>query len=140
MQTGQPRFRLAPLTTLLQIRARLPTAGAPTVPDPSPSRLVLIDVREPAELEATGRIPTAHNLPISSLPDGLFLPPDEFRDKFGFEKPQAGSEVVFYCKSGIRSHTAAAMVAPEWSGQGIKVGEFPGSWIDWSERGGEAER
>ncbi|KAL8725726.1 MAG: hypothetical protein Q9166_007176 [cf. Caloplaca sp. 2 TL-2023] len=53
---------------------------------PSPTRL-LIDVREPAELEATGRIPSAVSMPITSNPDAIYLSPEDFHDRFGFEKP-----------------------------------------------------
>lgn len=101
---------------------------------------IIIDVREPSELETTGRIPGARNMPISSLPDGLFLPADEFQDKFGFARPGDGDEVVFYCRSGVRSRTAAAMVRSDWSAGGVTVAEYPGSWNDWAAMGGEVER
>ncbi|KAI5784990.1 Rhodanese-like domain-containing protein [Peziza echinospora] len=108
-------------------------------PHPPPNTL-LIDVREPSEY-AAGHIPAAVNLPILSHPDAMFLPPDEFRERFGFEKPVAGGGgevggVVFYCKAGIRS-AAAARVAVEagWAG----VGEYKGSWVDWSRRKAEEE-
>jgi len=67
-----------------------------------------LDVREPSEY-AAGFIPTARNIPISSNPDALFLPPDEFEERFGFIKPPMGKEVVFYCKAGVRSSAAASM-------------------------------
>ncbi|KAF8476766.1 YOR285W-like protein, partial [Kalaharituber pfeilii] len=90
---------------------------------------LLIDVREPSEY-AGGHIPTAHNLPILSRPDALFLPPEEFLDAFGFEKPEVeeGREVIFYCKAGIRSAAAARMA---WEVGYRNVGEYPGSWMDW---------
>ena len=101
---------------------------------------MLIDVREPHELEATGRIPGAHNVPISTFPDAVFLPPDEFVARFGVEKPGPGTEVVFYCKSGVRSRAAAQMVGPTWTANGVAVGEFAGSWTEWTARGGESEK
>ncbi|KAF2502513.1 Rhodanese-like protein, partial [Lophium mytilinum] len=98
--------------------------------------VVLIDVREPAEF-AAGAIPTALNLPISSQPDALFLPPDEFEDRFGFQKPDIGKEVVFYCKAGVRSAAAAQLARQEgWE----RVGEYRGSWLDWEKRGGKVEK
>ena len=104
---------------------------------PSPTR-ILIDVREPNELQATGKIPTAQNLPITSAADGFFLPADEFEDRFGFEKPGEDTEVVFYCKAGVRSRAAARLASQ--AGFGGKIGEFPGSWNEWFEKGGQVER
>lgn len=109
-------------------------------PDPRPSPPLILDVRNPDELQDTGRIPTALNMPVGTVPDGAFLPPDEFEDRFGFPKPTAGDEVVFYCRSGVRSRAAAQMVADLWGCEGIKVSEFPGSWTEWESRGGEVER
>ncbi|KAL9083345.1 MAG: hypothetical protein Q9159_005853 [Coniocarpon cinnabarinum] len=101
----------------------------------SPDR-ILIDVREPAEVEA-GRIPTAINIPISSQPDALMLPPEEFEDRFGFEKPSANKEVIFYCKAGVRSSAAAKLASQSGF---TKIGEYRGSWLDWNRNGGKVER
>lgn len=63
----------------------------------------------------------------------MLLPGDEFEDRFGFSKPSADSEVVFYCKSGVRS-SAAAQLAQQ---VGYKnVAEYRGSWLDWTKQGG----
>ncbi|KAK3069930.1 hypothetical protein LTS18_000191, partial [Coniosporium uncinatum] len=94
---------------------------------------LLIDVREPSEY-AAGFIPTARNIPISSNPDALFLPPDEFEERFGFIKPPMGKEVVFYCKAGVRSSAAASMALQHGY---ENVAEYRGSWLDWEKQGGE---
>lgn len=94
---------------------------------------VLLDVREPAEFEA-GSIPNSINIPVSSQPDALMLPAEEFEDRFGFEKPETNKEVVFYCKAGVRSSAAARLASQ--SGYG-KVGEYRGSWLDWNKNGGK---
>ena len=104
---------------------------------PSPTR-ILIDVREPSELISTGKIPTAQNLPIKTAADGFFLPAEEFEERFGFEKPGQEVEVIFYCKSGVRSRAAASLAGQ--AGFGGKIGEFPGSWTEWAEKGGEVEK
>jgi len=98
----------------------------------------LIDVREPSELRSTGKIPSAQNLPITSAADGFFLPAEEFEERFGFEKPGKEDEVIFYCRAGVRSRAAATLAGQ--AGFGGKIGEFPGSWIEWSEKGGEIEK
>jgi len=93
------------------------------------------DVREPAEY-AAGYIPTAINIPVGSAPDALFMPAHEFEDKFGFEKPTADQELVFYCKAGVRSSAAAGLARQVGYS---KVGEYRGSWLEWSKNGGKAE-
>ena len=103
--------------------------------------MILVDVREPAELTATGIIPSAVCVPLSSQPDALFLTADEFETRFGFPKPGEGQtgDVVFYCKAGVRARTAAQLAVkagydPE------RVGVYLGSWLDWAERGGRVEK
>jgi rhodanese-related sulfurtransferase len=108
-------------------------------PSSHPNR-ILIDVREPAELQATGYIPTAINIPITSSPDAFFLPETEFEDRFGIPRPGPDTEVVFYCKAGVRSRAAARMAAQAEPRFGGKIGEFPGSWLEWEGRGGRVER
>ncbi|KAH0608569.1 uncharacterized protein H6S33_001703 [Morchella sextelata] len=96
---------------------------------PSANRL-LVDVREPNEFR-NGAIPTAINVPIATAPEAWSLPEDEFEDRFGFPKPQADIELVFYCKAGVRS-SAAAQLALQNGYE--KVGEYRGSWLDWEKR------
>ncbi|EMF15514.1 Rhodanese-like protein [Sphaerulina musiva SO2202] len=100
------------------------------------SESILVDVREPAEYQA-GFIPNAINLPIKSQPDALFLPEEEFEDRFGFEKPAIDKEIVFYCKAGVRS-SAAAQLAQQQGYQ--NVAEYRGSWLDWEKNGGPVSK
>ncbi|KAI2607327.1 Rhodanese-like protein [Hypoxylon fragiforme] len=133
-----------------------PPSDSDSDSDPSPPKVLLIDTREPSELAQTGRIPGAVNIPIVSAPDSLHLPADEFLDRYGFEQPAKTNaeerndgrndsrrdddglpQLVFYCKAGVRSR-AAAQIAREAGF--VNVGEYPGSWLDWVERGGKVER
>ncbi|KAI1800498.1 Rhodanese-like protein [Daldinia bambusicola] len=115
-----------------QVQAAISSPG-------SSPKVTIIDVREPSELVATGRIPGALNVPVGSAPDSFHIPADEFADRYGFERPPSadGGEVVFYCKAGVRSR-AAAQIAREagWK----NVGEYPGSWLEWVAKGGKIER
>ncbi|ETS82530.1 hypothetical protein PFICI_04406 [Pestalotiopsis fici W106-1] len=101
------------------------------------SSIQIIDVREPGELASTGRIPGAKNIPITTSPDSFHITAEEFEDRFGFERPTPEDEVIFYCKAGVRSRAAAGIAREAgWS----KVGEYPGSWADWTGKGGKIQR
>ncbi|CZR62364.1 related to D.melanogaster heat shock protein 67B2 [Phialocephala subalpina] len=102
---------------------------------PSPTT-ILIDTREPSELQSTGTIPGSLNIPVTSKPDAFFITPEEFEDRFGFERPGKDTEVIFYCKAGVRSRAAAGLARQAgW----VNVGEYAGSWLDWEKNGGEKE-
>ncbi|KAI8628260.1 Rhodanese-like domain-containing protein [Xylariaceae sp. FL1651] len=119
--------------TFEEIQSLSSSSSSPST-DP---KVTLIDVREPSELKSTGRIPGAVNIPITTSPDSFHLTPEEFEDRFGFARPGPDDEVVFYCKAGVRSR-AAAGIAREAGWR--HVGEYPGSWIEWSGKGGAVER
>ncbi|OIW32145.1 Rhodanese-like protein [Coniochaeta ligniaria NRRL 30616] len=99
--------------------------------------VTIIDVREPGELQQTGHIPHAINIPINSAPDSFHITPEEFEDRFGFPRPAKDADVVFYCKAGVRSRGAAGIARDAGY---TKVGEYPGSWLDWFEKNGKVER
>ena len=93
-------------------------------------------MREPDELKQTGRIPGAVNIPIKTSPDSFHITDEEFEDRFGHPRPARDAEVVFYCRSGVRSRAAAGLAADAgWT----HVAEYPGSWLDWAEKGGKVE-
>ncbi|KAL4871606.1 Rhodanese-like domain-containing protein [Aspergillus spectabilis] len=124
------------------INNSLPSSN-PTSPPSSPQKpLILIDVREPAELLSTGVIPSAVAVPLASQPDALFLTPDEFETRFGYPKPGVateGGDIVFYCKAGVRAR-AAAQLAVQAGYEAERIGVYDGSWLDWVGRGGRVER
>jgi rhodanese-related sulfurtransferase len=132
----QTLLKLTPITN--QINASLPASAS----SPSHTPVILIDVREPAELTGTGIIPSAINIPLASQPDALFLTADEFETRFGFPKPSADSEqqqIVFYCKAGVRARTAAQL-AVQAGYNAEQLGVYGGSWLDWEAKGGKTER
>lgn len=102
---------------------------------PDPNR-ILIDTREPEELEKSGTIPTSVNIPVTSQPDAFFMSEEDFEDKFGFSRPGKDQNLVLYCRAGVRSRTAAALAKQAgWE----NVGEYPGAWLDWEKNGGPKE-
>lgn len=88
---------------------------------------ILIDVREPDELAATGIIPSSINIPCKSLKvtmivqfiyfnisaktleDTLKLSREEFFEKFGRDKPKVDTEIIFHCKGGGRAGKATEL-------------------------------
>ncbi|KAG1810115.1 Rhodanese-like domain-containing protein [Suillus plorans] len=92
----------------------------------------LIDVREPDEV-MQGSIPSSVNLPLSVLANSFHLSPQAFKAQHGFEKPGKQQEVVFYCRSGMRS-ASACDIAKRNGYENIL--NYEGSWLDWTSREG----
>ncbi|CAH4035665.1 thiosulfate sulfurtransferase/rhodanese-like domain-containing protein 3 isoform X2 [Pieris brassicae] len=93
---------------------------------------VIIDVRNPDEVESTGKIPSSINIPLNTVSDTLAsMPDDEFLKQYQRAKPSASDELIFYCKSGRRSQEALD--------KALKLGfsnskSYLGSWEDWSSK------
>lgn len=131
----KPQFKEDPSTSPSTIYGFIDIASLSSSPQPN---RILIDVREVSELQSTGTIPTAQNVPIKSAPDAFFLNVEDFEDKYGFPRPGEDDEVVFFCKSGVRSKAAAQLAGQ--AGFGGRIGEYPGSWQDWEKNGGKVEK
>ncbi|KAL7746750.1 hypothetical protein RI367_007913 [Sorochytrium milnesiophthora] len=96
--------------------------------DDGPPNIFLVDVRNPDET-AQGMIPCAKAIPLPELQDALALPNTQFQLMYNFEKPsRERSEVVFYCRSGVRSQKACEVA----HAAGFKrVRNYRGSWLAW---------
>src|SRR6266404_2494870 len=96
-------------------------------------------------------IPSAVNLPLSGLSGALHLEGEKFRETYGFKKPALDQEIVFYCRSGMRSASASDvarrngfkkyMCSPTISQLILisfppSVFSYKGSWLDWKAREG----
>ena len=90
---------------------------------------VLLDVRNPGELESDGRIPGAVNVPIGAVPETFTTMDDDiFEDLFGTEKPSKNRKIVTFCKIGLRGKKAADfLVASGYS----DVSFYPGSFVEF---------
>ncbi|TQS34171.1 hypothetical protein Golomagni_05455 [Golovinomyces magnicellulatus] len=96
-----------------------------------------VDVREPHELQETGKIPGAINIPITSAIESFHIDEADFEDLHGFQRPEKDQTLVFYCKAGVRAKSAAALAQHAgWK----SVGEYPGSWLDWDAQKGPVEK
>ena len=78
------------------------------------NRTLLLDVRQPAELE-DGVIPGSVSIPLSELRQRL----DEI---------PSGRDIVVYCRSGQRSYYAARIL----SQNGLNCASLDGSFLTWS--------
>ena len=96
-------------------------------------------------------IPSAVNLPLSGLSAALHMDGEKFKEKFGFQKPAFDQEIVFYCRSGMRSSTASdvarrngykkyAHLHPKLTSVltyfCLSILNYKGSWLDWTAREG----
>ncbi len=93
--------------------------------------VLLLDVRDTAELAATGRVQGAHHVPRGML-EFRADPEAPSHDKaFRKERP-----VVVYCASGGRSALAGKLLAEMGYAKVFNLGAFK----DWVDSGGAVER
>ncbi|XP_065359566.1 rhodanese domain-containing protein CG4456-like [Calliphora vicina] len=100
--------------------------------------ILLIDVREPNELLETGEIPTSINIPLGQVAEELSENVDKgaFKAKYGRDKPDKNTEIIFHCKIGKRSQNAAELARS----LGYKnTKNYLGSWTEWAEKEGLAK-
>lgn len=92
--------------------------------------LRLFDVREPADVNETGIIKSAINIPLTKLKASLQLDVEQFETQFRTTKPaKGGQDIVFYGFSSVKS-TAAVEIAHKLGFK--KARHFPGGWEEWS--------
>ncbi|XP_037816091.1 rhodanese domain-containing protein CG4456-like [Lucilia sericata] len=96
---------------------------------------LLIDVREPKELQETGKIPNSINIPLGQVGQELADSVDKaaFKAKYGRDKPEKNSEIIFHCRSGKRSQSAAEL-ARTLGYENTK--NYVGSWLEYAEKEG----
>jgi sulfur dioxygenase len=94
----------------------------------TPSAPLLLDVREPEEFRGElGHVQGARLIPLRELPERANAELAEFKDK----------DVVVICRAGVRSTTAAAILA----GLGFeRVCNLKGGMLDWKDAGLPTER
>jgi len=72
-----------------------------------PMETYILDIRRHDELSLYGTIRGARHLPGNHLPHALTLKNDEWRSKYGFNKPGLHDVVIVLCNTGIRSKWVA---------------------------------
>ncbi|XP_055551249.1 rhodanese domain-containing protein CG4456-like [Wyeomyia smithii] len=87
---------------------------------------LLIDVRDAAEIAATGSIPT-----ITCITDQLKLSSDAFKALYGCKKPTTNDALIFTCCVGTRSGIAA-FLADKLGYKNVK--NYVGSWQEYAQK------
>jgi len=94
--------------------------------------IVLIDVREPKEIENVRKIPNSINIPLAEIKEALQLPDESFTERYKCEKPQKHStNLVFYGLCEVKS-SAALELAYKLGFK--KARHFPGGFEEWCKR------
>jgi rhodanese-related sulfurtransferase len=92
--------------------------------------VLLIDVREPSELEKTGTIPGSINIPLATLEQTLQSSSNEdFQNLYKRDKPSLDATLVFSCHMGRRSQMA--LNAAKKLGY-MNAKHYPGGWAGWA--------
>merc|ERR1711874_756870 len=100
--------------------------------------VLVIDVRNPGEIEKHGRILNAINMPLKALDSILKMSKEEFFQEMGLKKEELRSSLlVTYCRSGPRGFKAAHILREN----GFKTFRiYSGSLLDWVANGGPVDR
>lgn len=102
-----------------------------------PKNVTLVDVREPSELQQSGKIPGAINVPYKSQPTAFKYDQETWEENFaGVPKPALDQELVIYCAAGVRAKYAADIAAEAGY---EKLGVYTGSFGDWVNNKGKTE-
>jgi len=97
----------------------------------SDPNVVLVDIRDPRELEREGRVPGAFHCPRGMLEFWIDPASPYFKPVFGEDK-----EFVFFCAGGLRS----ALATKTAQDMGLKpVAHIVGGFGAWKAAGGPVE-
>jgi len=101
-------------------------------------KVLVVDVRNPGEIEKHGKILNAINMPLKALNDILKMSEEEFFEEMGLKKEELSSSLLItYCRSGPRGFKAGH-VLHQHGYKSYRV--YSGSLLDWVANGGPVER
>ena len=93
--------------------------------------VVLVDIRDPRELQRDGKVPGAFHCPRGMLEFWIDPESPYYKEKFGEDK-----KFVFFCAGGLRS----ALATKTAQDMGLKpVAHILGGFKGWKEAGGPVE-
>ncbi|NPA12929.1 MAG: rhodanese-like domain-containing protein [Aquificae bacterium] len=85
--------------------------------------IIIIDVREPEEVDVEGKIPGSVLIPLGKLPTEV-------------DRLDKSKKIIVYCKNGVRSVSAARFL----SSKGFKVYNIEGGIDRWKDDGLPVEK
>lgn len=95
----------------------------------SPGDIQLIDVREPSEIAASGKISQAINIPLGQVKAALLMSDEEFQNTYHAVKPQSyDHNIVFYGLGPIKSRAALELAKKAGF---TNAREYSGGWEDY---------
>jgi rhodanese-related sulfurtransferase len=89
---------------------------------------LILDCRRFDEIKEHGKIPYAEVVPVEEIEEAFQLSKEDFKAKYGFEKPKKHDQIVVYCRSGRRAASAAFHLVEQGYDH---VCRYEGSWEDW---------
>lgn len=93
------------------------------------SPVLLIDVREPLEVQTYGAIPSSINIPMNNVGTEISLDPVLFKQKYG-KVINTGKRIIFYCRSGTRSAESTKVALEKGFTNSIN---YKGSALEWAD-------
>ena len=93
-------------------------------------RCLIVDVREPGEIEKSGAVPGAVNVPLGDITDAFDKSAEDFQRSYSSEKPDCEDQIVTLCAVGIRSAKALNILAEKGYSN---LSNYRGSFNDWHE-------
>ncbi len=91
--------------------------------------ILLVDVREPMEVQTYGSIPTSINIPMNDVDKELSLTPDAFKQKYG-KVISKDKKIIFYCRSGTRSEVCTKTAVDKGY---VNATNYKGSALEWAD-------
>ncbi|XP_065202618.1 uncharacterized protein LOC135832976 [Planococcus citri] len=96
-----------------------------------PIELTIIDIRDRNEVNQTGTVPTAINIPVEELYGALNLSITEFNETYHAEKPRWHRKLVIMSKHGREGLECCEEVLKY---NYTRVGNYHDGWADWYNR------
>ncbi|XP_029176921.1 thiosulfate sulfurtransferase/rhodanese-like domain-containing protein 3 isoform X2 [Nylanderia fulva] len=94
--------------------------------------VLIVDVREHAEINETGKLPGSIHIPMDNVRQiFLNLSEEEFEERYSRPKPSKDTKIIFSCRSGKRS--GAVQEAMQKLGY-TRAYNYTGGWLDWESK------
>ncbi|KAI9562734.1 hypothetical protein GHT06_010188 [Daphnia sinensis] len=106
--------------------------------------LIYMDVRNQSELQSDGKVVGSVNVPLPEIMEAFASSDADFKNKYGFDKPDKSAPLVVGCFAGKRAAAAGEQLSLlgfynikfiyNFKTSPLRV--YPGSFGDWKSSGG----